>query len=117
VVQIARSPVVFRTKVIKDTKTPVWDESTEFGVTNPLFDILHILVRDKDRISDDDIGVLDVPLARFGDLMPNEAWYTLTPCQRGKMGGHIKLKLQLAIAPPQEIEERNPGIWHKPPKT
>jgi Ca2+-dependent lipid-binding protein len=116
VLNLANTPTQFRTTVKDNTVTPVWNETTEFALTNPLFDILHILVRDKDLSSDDDMATLDVPLARFGDLRPNDAWYSLTPVKGVDKGGQIKLKIQLELAPTQQYDVNCPGVVVKSPK-
>jgi Ca2+-dependent lipid-binding protein len=53
----------WRTSVKKNSMTPVWNESTSFPITNPLFDVLHILMRDQDVACDDDMATLDLGLS------------------------------------------------------
>jgi Ca2+-dependent lipid-binding protein len=95
VANLVGSPVVWRTTVKDNTLNPHWNETVEFVITNPLFDILHVLVKDKDISADDDMAVLDLPLASLGDLKPKDAWYPLVPVKGVAKGGQIRLGLQL----------------------
>jgi Ca2+-dependent lipid-binding protein len=115
VVNLVNTPTVFKTAVQNDTLTPTWNETTEFAVTNPLFDILHVLIRDKDISSDDDMATVQVPLAKFGDLRANDAWYSLTPIKGVDKGGQIRLTIQLFVAPIQQYDTKCPGVVVKSP--
>jgi Ca2+-dependent lipid-binding protein len=112
--RITHSVMAFKTMVQEKKLTPVWNETTELGMTNPLFDILRVLMRDKSIASDNDMAQADIPLSWFGDLIRNEAWYPLTPCNGRKKGWQIKLKLQLSLAPKQTYSKGTPGITEVP---
>jgi hypothetical protein len=100
-VNIVNTPDIFN--------TTVKDETHEFVVTNPLFDTLHVFMRDKDLVFDDDMAVLDVPLAPLGDLKAKDDWYPLVPVEGVPKGGQIRLALHLFTAPPQSYADVAPG--------
>jgi Ca2+-dependent lipid-binding protein len=106
---LVNAPAVFKTTVKKDTLEPHWDEETEFVLTHPAVDILHVLVRDEDLVVDDDMATLNVPLARFADLQADESWYPMTPAKGVNKGGELKLRIQIIEAPRQVYAEKMPG--------
>jgi Ca2+-dependent lipid-binding protein len=116
VVNLLHSPSVFKTTVKNNTLSPVWNETTEFTLTNPLFDIIHILVKDKDVASDDEMATLDVPLAKFCDLKINDSWYSLVPVKGVKKGGQIRIVIQITQAPPVAYSTTAPGSIGKASK-
>jgi hypothetical protein len=65
---------------------------------------------DKDRVNDEEMATVDIPLTRFGDLQPNEDWWTLTPSKGVNKGGHLKLRIQLVVATEQTYDPRLPGL-------
>jgi Ca2+-dependent lipid-binding protein len=107
------APAVFRTTVKKNTLEPRWGEETEFVITHPVNDILHVLVRDEDIAADDDMATLDVALAKFANLQPEDAWYQLKPVKGVKQGGEIRLCIQIIEAPPQAYSTDAPGSLGK----
>jgi Ca2+-dependent lipid-binding protein len=110
IVNVGSSTELFRTSVKKNTLSPVWNESAVFGVTNPFFDALHIVMRDQDLTSDEDMATLDIPLARYGDLKPSDRWYPLVPFKGVPKGGNIRMLVQMGAAPPRTYREGTPGV-------
>jgi Ca2+-dependent lipid-binding protein len=109
IVNLVNSPSVFRTSTKANTLEPVWNEEAQFAVTNPRVDILHILVRDKDVVNDDDMATCDIPLAVLPGLEALPSQFELHPCKGVKKGGQIKLVLQLVEAAPPPCAEEAPG--------
>lgn len=51
-----------RTSIKYETLSPYWDESFHFIITNYENDIFSLILRDKDKISDDDIGFIELKI-------------------------------------------------------
>eukprot|EP01088_Endostelium_zonatum_P014641 TRINITY_DN329_c0_g1_i1.p1 TRINITY_DN329_c0_g1~~TRINITY_DN329_c0_g1_i1.p1 ORF type:complete len:234 (-),score=53.90 TRINITY_DN329_c0_g1_i1:83-784(-) len=80
----------FKSKTIKNTLKPVWDETFTFNVKNPQSDSLVVCVFDWDRFSkDDSLGILHLPLSN----LPKGKEVT----QMYKLRGVKKGEIQLAI--------------------
>ncbi|EOA29501.1 hypothetical protein CARUB_v10013073mg [Capsella rubella] len=80
----------FKTKILWKTLAPKWQE--EFKIPICTWDspnVLNIEVQDKDRFSDDSLGVCSVNIAEFRGGQRNDMWL---PLQNIKMG-----RLHLAI--------------------
>jgi hypothetical protein len=80
--------------------TPVWNESHSFPITNPLVDVLHILMRDQDVAADDDMATLDLGLSDLVNGQLLDKTYAMSPVRGVKKGGNLQLKLKLVPAPP-----------------
>jgi Ca2+-dependent lipid-binding protein len=90
----------WKTSVKKNSMKPVWNESYKFSITNPLVDVLHIVMRDEDISSDDDMAVLDVNLGELVNGQLLDKTYPMSPVKGVKKGGNLQLKLKLSPAPP-----------------
>eukprot|EP01120_Amphizonella_sp_Union-15-10_P015634 TRINITY_DN807_c0_g4_i1.p1 TRINITY_DN807_c0_g4~~TRINITY_DN807_c0_g4_i1.p1 ORF type:complete len:439 (-),score=89.98 TRINITY_DN807_c0_g4_i1:106-1422(-) len=99
------SKQIFKTKVVKKSLTPVWDQTFTFYLED-CKGILTLKVWDKDKWSSDDyLGKCDIELDPFihGDLV--DAWYPLTDepkktfNKNKKVGpGEIHLKIHYATS-------------------
>ena len=54
-----------RTDIKYETLSPYWDQTFKFLITNYETDIFNLLLRDKDKISDDDIGFINLQINQF----------------------------------------------------
>lgn len=87
----------WKTKYIRNTKTPEWNEEFHIPITSLLNDILYVSLWDKDDISKDDfISSIDFnvrdefPLGKVLDK-----WYQMRPGEGTKEGGKVRLIIQL----------------------
>lgn len=84
------------TKVVKNNNNPQWNESFLFWVTNPTIDRLLFKLWDKDLMSDDAMGTLEIPLGTLQVGFPIEQWFDVVPIKNGKKAGQIKLYICMA---------------------
>jgi len=70
---------VCKTKVIRNTLSPIWNEEFTFDVRSPMTDMLEVKVLDWDRFSTNDtLGVVMVPIGQVLQMGRVDAWYNLT---------------------------------------
>jgi Ca2+-dependent lipid-binding protein len=79
----------WKTPVKKNSMMPVWNELYRFLITNPLVGMLHILMRDEDVASDDDMLTLDLGLSDLVNGQLLDKTYPMSP-----------VKFKLSPAPP-----------------
>jgi Ca2+-dependent lipid-binding protein len=103
-------------KVKDNTLTPVWNETLTFPLTNPYTDVVHIVVKDKDVASDDDMASLDLPLAAYGNGQRFDGWLNLSPAKGVKKGGEIHLVITLTPAPQVTYAPTQTGVIAELPK-
>eukprot|EP00727_Mastigamoeba_balamuthi_P009433 m51a1_g5111 hypothetical protein (1015) ;mRNA; f:342713-346810 len=90
--------VKHRSKTIKKTLNPRWDEKFSFKNVN-MQDSLIVEVWDWDAIgSDDFLGVFDVPLCTLSDGKPKECRYVLEPKKKECVSGDVHLVMQCTSA-------------------
>jgi Ca2+-dependent lipid-binding protein len=109
---LINSPQKYRTKVIKESLAPRWAETAEFIVTNPAVDIIRVVLRDEDVAADDEIGGIDIALAKVTTSGVSDGWYPLTMKKKGGRGS-VHLTLQFIPAPPQPYSDEAPGAIGK----
>ena len=99
-----------KTKTVKKTYTPVWNESYSFPVQDVAADVLKIQMYDWDRTSKDDpISTLDIELKNLKIGEVKDEWFDMTPVKHVKKGGQIKLKLHLAPLSEPAFGRRSTG--------
>jgi Ca2+-dependent lipid-binding protein len=108
-VALVGSRLVYRTRIMKKTYTPVWNETVSFLLTNPNTDVLTILLKDEDMIVDDAIGNVDIPLAPYLNGPELERWSPLTPAKGVKDPGQVHYKLRVCQAPPMPYVDHETG--------
>jgi len=86
-----------KTRVENNTMTPRWNEDFHFDVTNPQSDEIHLLMRDKDVIKDDDIGTWGMPLRYVPFNQVCDQWVTLKA--RPKVANPGRLHIVTHFAP------------------
>ncbi|KAH0789489.1 C2 domain containing protein [Histomonas meleagridis] len=94
--------VPIKTKTKDNTLSPTWEEMYSMLITSYQKDYLKILMRDHDKLKDDDMGTLLVPLTEFKVGYIYDKWFNITPSKGVKKGGQIHLKVHVAPygAPP-----------------
>ena len=111
--QLSSSSTVRKTKVCETTYSPVWNEEFHFPVTNQATDVLHILMKDRDRgCADDPISQIEIPLATLAQGNVIDKWYDMKPVKGVKKGGRLRLVLHLAnsgMTPFQNQMQMMPG--------
>jgi hypothetical protein len=97
ILRIVDAPSSFKTSVIKNSLTPVWNEQFKFSVYNPGIQVLSLLVRDEDLAADEDMATLDLQLASLPLGAVVDQWYELRPVKGVKVGGQIHLILHIGL--------------------
>ncbi|KAK8857614.1 hypothetical protein M9Y10_016019 [Tritrichomonas musculus] len=93
---LERSPSIrFKTKELKNTKDPVWNEDFPVEITNPSTDLLSILVRDKYNSKEIESAVLSLPIYQYQPFYIYDNEYDMAPLNGVKSAGKIKLKIQV----------------------
>jgi Ca2+-dependent lipid-binding protein len=108
-VSVLLSRLVYKTKVIKKTYTPVWQETTAFLLNNPNTDVLRITMRDEDTLADEDIGVLDIPLAGLLNQPEVDKWDKPKPVKGVKTAGELHYRIRVEPAPPGQYAQAETG--------
>ncbi|KAH0785729.1 C2 domain containing protein [Histomonas meleagridis] len=84
-----------KTQIKYNTLTPSWDEYHQLLITDYDSDNLKILVRDYDKVRDDDIGTINIPLKEFKSGFVYNKWFNITPVKGVKKGGQIHLQIHV----------------------
>ncbi|KAL6056000.1 phosphatidylserine decarboxylase [Balamuthia mandrillaris] len=91
-----------KTKVIKKSLNPVFNESFTFSLSEPHHDYknqtLNVEVRDKDFFGSDALGQVDIPLISLpvDAAQEEEKWYALNRTSTGQILIGLKLERPLA---------------------
>lgn len=87
---------VERTKTIKNCKHPVWNEEFHFPVHDISTDTLYLLLKDYDRVSNDDpISKAKIPIYTLKMSQVVDEWITMIPVKNVKKGGKLRVVLHL----------------------
>lgn len=88
-----------RTKTIKKTLSPEWNEEFKFSGDFKESDNIAIELIDEDMLSNDDLGNLVIPLANFKQtrgVAPEEKWYDVDPTSaKGKATGAVQIAVSV----------------------
>jgi Ca2+-dependent lipid-binding protein len=109
VVTLGESSQTFKTSVKENTLAPVWNETVEFVVTNPQTEVLKVGIRDKDVAFDDNIGSVEVPIAKFADLRGRDDWYSVVGKNGETKSGKLRLVFQMYTLPGPRTSDDTPG--------
>ena len=82
-----------RTSIKYETLSPYWDESFHFIITNYENDIFSLILRDKDKISDDDIGFIELKIDHFEIGKVYKKWLEVQ--HKGKKTGLVKVVINI----------------------
>ena len=97
ILQLTSSRQLVKTKVIKSTYTPFWDETFHFPVKDVVDNILQIVMKDADAgSSDDPISKLNIQISTLEVDKVTDKWYPMIPYPSVKKGGQIRLCIHLA---------------------
>ncbi|KAH0792091.1 C2 domain containing protein [Histomonas meleagridis] len=83
-----------RTRVIKNSMHPRWNEDFHFDTNGN--ESLRINMKDEDLIKDDPMSYLDIHLGSFVKGQVIDQWYDMIPHRRVKKGGRIHLVIHVA---------------------
>lgn len=96
--ELSTSSQQWKTKYIKNTKEPVWNDEFHLPITSLLNDVLHVSLWDKDDISKDDlISTIEIKVKNkfpLGKII--DEWYYMRPSKGTPEGGKIRLLVQLS---------------------
>lgn len=101
------------TKHLEKNQNPVWNQVFAFSKTNLQWNVIEIVVKDKDFAKDDFVGrvsfdVVDVPLRVPPDSPLAPQWYKLENKKGEKFYGEIMLAVWLGT----QADEAFPEAWH-----
>ena len=83
-----------RTRVIKNSMHPRWNEDFHFDISGN--ESLRINMKDEDLVKDDPMSSLDIHLGSFVKGQVIDQWYDMVPARRVKKGGRIHLVIHIA---------------------
>lgn len=101
------------TKHLEKNQNPVWNQVFAFSKTNLQWNVIEVVVKDKDFAKDDFVGrvsfdVADVPLRVPPDSPLAPQWYKLENKKGEKFYGEIMLAVWLGT----QADEAFPEAWH-----
>ena len=82
-----------RTDIKYETLSPYWDQTFKFLITNYETDIFNLLLRDKDKISDDDIGFINLQINQFEIGKVYKKWVEVQ--HKGKKTGLVRVRINV----------------------
>jgi len=94
---VRQGAALIKTKVIKKTLDPVWNEDHEMGIYEkdmPTGEVT-IEVFDKDTLADDSIGKVKIPLSQLPFNQPQEFNLSLAGGQKKTNNGRVKIYLHM----------------------
>ena len=94
-IKIFGSTQTAKTSVKKNTLTPVWNEEFHFACHNPNKQNLRLKMYDEDVAADDEMAILQIPLASIEPSHVKDQWFEMTPVKGVKKGGFIHIVYQL----------------------
>jgi Ca2+-dependent lipid-binding protein len=103
----------YTTKVKNNTLKAKWDETVTFPLTNPATDVIHVLVKDKDVKSDDDMCYIDIQLVQYANGQEQTVKAPMTPAKGVKKGGQLKYKIKISPAPAIPYAAEQTGVYTK----
>lgn len=74
-----------KSKVVKKDLTPIWNETFNFTIKNPLKEALRIHLKDSDLLQNDTMGIALFRLDNLVKDKPVEAWLELRHCRHGSV--------------------------------
>lgn len=87
----------WKTKVIKKTYTPEWNEEFHIPITSNMDELLHIELYDQDTFTKNDlISTRDFPVNDFQIGQVTDEWYDFAPAPKIPKGGKVRLIFHLA---------------------
>ena len=100
--------ILARTRVVKNTKNPVWNQHFHIPLAHPVFPVknLTIQVKDEDVLGDKLIGTLEIPAQRIASGEPISGWFPVLGFSNKQPGPEIRLELNFTPF------EDNPAYMH-----
>lgn len=90
--KLSTTAQTWKTKYIKNTDKPVWNETFKIPLMPNMRDQLKIELYDKDDISKDDfISSLTFDVKSFKVGLVTDQWYDFKPGKKIKNGGRVRL--------------------------
>jgi Ca2+-dependent lipid-binding protein len=90
-IQVSNSRQIYRTKIIDNTKTPVWNDDFRLSITNLETDFFQIVMKDSDDASDDDlISKTNMTVASLGIGKLFDQWIKMQSLTKD-VGGDVHL--------------------------
>lgn len=95
ILKLSKSSQEWKTKVQKNTYTPVWNQEFKLPLTSQLDEILTVEMWDKDVAKDDQISTVKLQVNKIPVGKVNDSWYTMHPVKGVKTGGKLRIVVHL----------------------
>uniref|UniRef100_A0A9J7YVI9 Extended synaptotagmin-like protein 2a n=1 Tax=Cyprinus carpio carpio TaxID=630221 RepID=A0A9J7YVI9_CYPCA len=97
---------LFRSKIIKETVNPKWNEVYEVFVHDHPGQNVEIELYDEDHDKDDYLGSLTINVDELEKERKVDEWFVLDDVATGKL--HLKIEWLSLLPTPDKLDERNP---------
>lgn len=105
----------FKTKVIRKTYSPIWDEEFHIPVERDQNSFIHAELYDWDRASSNDlISTRDFPICNFKVGVVLDEWYDFTAAKKVPKPGKVHLVFHLAAERQKPFESTHKSLYKLP---
>lgn len=96
VMSISSSQTEYRTNIVEDSLSPIWNQVFEFNITDLNTDIIKVQLKDFDSIDQQKIiSYCMIPLRSIPYGTKNDMWFNMIPCVDKPQGGRVRLIISI----------------------
>ena len=98
--QVSTGSAMQRTRVIEDTRSPIWNQEFHFSIQDSTNSFLIAVIKNRSAIGDDPpIAQVKIPLAGMTMFEVTDRWYDLESLGENRCAGAM-VRIVLQVAPP-----------------